>query len=471
MRPIPVASIIPGLFSIFHFLIINFHLAEATSPNVLLIYADDLGYGDLGCYGHPVIQTPHLDQLAAEGLRLTQHYAPSALCSPSRAALLTGRTPYRTGIQSWIPEDTGIYLHKQETTVAELLKEKGYATAIIGKWHLNSDLGDPHEPQPSDHGFDYAFGHNAFQTPTNRNPNNLYRNGKQLGVVEGFTAQIYADESIRWLKERKGHADPFFLYLSTAEPHTPLENPDRFNAMYSDYTYGPIIPIPSGGPIPYDKLNANGPGEYYANITTLDYHIGRVLKAIDDLGFRDNTLVIFSSDNGPVTSDWIHWWETNAYGSTGGYRGRKHGLYEGGLRVPTIIRHPGIVAAGTASDAPSVGMDLFVTILSQTGARVPNDRILDGMDLSPLFDGNPLPGERNFFWALPTRWNKDYVFRRGDWKLIFNRDHKPVELYNVKKDPLEFFNRLHEEKNLVAQLTAGFSETWTSIQNDPLRPN
>ena len=449
----------------------NFQFGVVAIPNVLLIYTDDLGYGDLGCYGHPVIKTPNLDRLAADGLRLTQHYSPSALCSPSRAALLTGRTPYRTGIQSWIPKDTGIYLHKQELTLAELLKEQGYATAIIGKWHLNSDLGDSEEPQPSDHGFDYSYGHNAFQTPTNRNPNNLYRNGEYLGIVDGYTAQIFADESIEWLKHRKGKDVPFFLYFATAEPHTPLENPDRFNEMYSDYTYGPIVPIPSGGPIPYDKLKANGPGEYYANITTMDHHIGRLLKTIDELGFRDDTLVIFSSDNGPVTSDWIHWWETNAYGSTGGYRGRKHGLYEGGLRVPTIIRYPGRIQPGSISDSPSIGMDLFVTILKQTGASVPNDRVLDGIDLSPLFTGKPLPDDRSFYWALPTRWYKDYVFRRGDWKLILDRDHNPIELYNLKEDPLEFFNRINEEKNIVAQLMAGFSTTWTSIQNDPLRPH
>jgi arylsulfatase A-like enzyme len=442
-----------------------------SSPNVLLIYTDDLGYGDLGCYGHPIIQTPNIDQLAAEGLRLTQHYAPSALCSPSRAALLTGRTPYRTGIQSWIPEDTGIYLHKQELTLAELLREQGYATAIIGKWHLNSDLGNQKEPQPSDNGFDYSYGHNAFQTPTNRNPNNVYRNGKHLGVVEGFTAEIYANESIAWLKQRKAEGEPFFLYLAPAEPHTPLENPDRFNAMYSEYSYGPIVPIPSGGAIPYEKLNANGPGEYYANITTMDHHIGRVLKAIDELGYRDNTLVIFSSDNGPVTSDWINWWETNAYGSTGGYRGRKHGLYEGGLRVPAIIRYPGMVEPGSVSEALSIGMDLFTTILNQTSARVPNDRVLDGVDLSPLFEGKPLSDDRSFFWALPTRWDKDYVYRRGDWKLILNSQHEPVELYNLKEDKLEFFNRISEENNIVSQLMAGFSATWTSIQNDPLRPN
>jgi len=446
-------------------------LGAETAPNVLLIYVDDLGYGDLGCYGHPIIQTPNIDKLAKEGLRLTQHYAPSALCSPSRAALLTGRTPYRTGVESWIPEDTGIYLHKQETTIAELLKDQGYTTAIIGKWHLNSDLGNPEEPQPSDHGFDYSFGNNAFQTPTNRNPDNLFRNRKALGVVEGFTSQIYANESIAWLKERKEREEPFFLYLAMNEPHTPLENPDSFNEMYSNYSWDEIVPIPSGGPIPYDKLNANGPGEYYANITTMDHHLGRVLKTIDELGYRDNTLVIFSSDNGPVTSDWIHWWETNAYGSTGGYRGRKHGLYEGGIRVPAIIRYPGVVKPDTVSNALSIGMDLFVTILNQTGARVPDDRTLDGIDLSPIFKGKALNKDRSFFWALSTISGKDFVFRQGDWKLILDRDHNPIELYNLKTDKLEFFNRIADEPQVVAQLLAGFNAKWNSIQDDPLRPN
>ena len=461
------------LFRVFTIFICFFGLSSLgyATPNVLLIYTDDLGYGDLGCYGHPVIETPNIDQLAQDGLRFTQHYAPSALCSPSRAALLTGRTPYRTGVESWIPEDTGIYLHKQETTIAELLKEKGYATAIIGKWHLNSDLGDPEEPQPSDHGFDYSYGNNAFQTPTNRNPDNLYRNGKALGVVEGFTSQLYADESITWLEQRKASKEPFFLYLSMNEPHTPLENPDEFNNMYSDYNYGPIVPIPSGGPIPYDKLKANGPGEYYANITTMDHHVGRVLKAIDDLDYRDNTLVIFSSDNGPVTSDWINWWEANAYGSTGGYRGRKHGLYEGGLRVPAIVRYPGVVKPGTVSDTPTIGTDWFKTILAATSIPVPTDRILDGINLSPIFKDEEFFQDRSFFWALPTRWNKDFVYRQGNWKLILDRDHQPVELYELNADKLEFFNRINEEPKVLAQLLAGFSNTWTSIQNDPLRPN
>ena len=146
---------------------------DAEPTNLLLIVVDDLGYGDLGSYGHPVIQTPHLDDLADKGIRFTQYYSASALCSPSRAAMLTGRHPYRTGIQSWIPADSGVYLRDREITLAELLKAQDYQTALIGKWHLNSDLGSETEPQPTDQGFDYFYGHNAFQTPTNKNPDNL----------------------------------------------------------------------------------------------------------------------------------------------------------------------------------------------------------------------------------------------------------------------------------------------------------
>ena len=197
-------------------------------PNIVLIYVDDLGHEDLGRFGHPVIQTPNIDRLAAGGMMLTNYYAPSALCSPSRAGLLTGRIPYRTGIKSWIPEGTEIYLHNEEITLAEVLKSAGYATATIGKWHLNSDLGSKYEPQPTDQGFDYFYGHNAFQIPTNRNPTNIYRNGDLLGTQHGYTADLYADEAIGWLK-KQDHDTPFFLYLSMAEPHTTFENPAAYN--------------------------------------------------------------------------------------------------------------------------------------------------------------------------------------------------------------------------------------------------
>ena len=167
-------------------LLLGTPLAAAPQPNILLIYVDDLGLGDLGIYGHPVLQTPHIDALAHDGLRLSNYYAPSALCSPSRAGLLTGRHPYRTGIESWIPENSGIYLRDAEITLAEVLRAAGYATAHIGKWHLNSDLGSHSEPQPTDQGFDYYYGHNAFQLPHNHNPVNIFRNKTALPMQAGL---------------------------------------------------------------------------------------------------------------------------------------------------------------------------------------------------------------------------------------------------------------------------------------------
>jgi arylsulfatase A-like enzyme len=427
----------------------------AEQPNILLIYVDDLGFGDLGSYGHPVIRTPHIDGLAREGMTFTNYYAPSALCSPSRAAVLTGRTPYRTGIKSWIPENSGVFLRDEEVTLAEVLKAQGYATALVGKWHLNSDLGSNDEPQPTDQGFDYFYGHNAFQVPTNRNPANVYRDRELLPPQEGYTAQLYVDEAIGWLTEKDGD-QPFFLFLGMAEPHTPIENPDEYNAMYAQYTNGPIVPIPSGGPeIPVDLLIPRGPGEYYANITYMDAQLGRLLQWLDREGLADNTVVVFTSDNGPVTSDWINWWETNAYGSTGGYRGRKHYLYEGGIRVPAIIRYPAMIEAASTSDELVVGTDLFVTLARLGGATVPDDRPIDGIDVREVFSGGKLP-QRTVFWALDSVSDLEFVIRRGDWKLFLDREGNPQALYDLATDPLEFFDRSAAEPDIVRDLVARF---------------
>lgn len=443
---------------------------HAARPNVVLINADDLGYGDLACYGHPVIRTPHLDALAAAGLRFTQFYAPSALCSPSRAALLTGRTPYRTGIRSWIPARSGIHLHRSEITLATLLRRAGYATALVGKWHLNSDLGDPAQPQPADHGFDHAYGHNAFQVPTNRNPTNVHRNGRLLPPQEGYTAQLYADEAIRWLEQRAA-GEPFFLYLAPAEPHTTIENPAEFNALYAGFTRGPIVPIPSGQAQPPEALLVpRGPGEYYANVTYLDHQIGRVLSALDRLGHAKDTIVIFTSDNGPVTRAWENWYEVNAHGETGGLRGRKHHLYEGGIRVPAFVRWPGVVAPGTVTAAPTIGMDLFVTLAGLCGVPVPADRAIDGVDIAALLRGGAAPAPRDLYWALPTADGRDYAFRRGDWKLILNDRLEPVELYDLARDPLELIDRRADEPARVGELASAFRIHHAGVLADPLRP-
>jgi arylsulfatase A-like enzyme len=441
----------------------------ADQPNILLIYVDDLGYGDLGSYGHPVLQTPNIDALAADGLSLTSNYSPSALCSPSRAGLLTGRTPYRTGIKSWIPEDSGVYLRAAEITLAEVLKTAGYDTAHIGKWHLNSDLASDTEPQPTEQGFDYYYGHNAFQLPHNHNPTNIYRGKTLLPMQEGYTADLYADEAITWLDNRSSD-NPFFLYLSMAEPHTSFANPPEYNAMYAEFSRGDVVAIPNGLEVPPKQmLIPRGPGEYYANITYMDAQIGRVLDWLQDNGHYDDTVVVFSSDNGPVTSAWINWWEVNAYGDTGGFRGRKHFLYEGGIRVPAIIRYPDIVEPGSVSDAPVIGMDWFVTLAAIGGGQVPGDRDIDGIDIRPIFEGQALQS-RPLFWALDSVSDLEYAIRIDDWKLLLDREGMPRQLFNLDEDPLEFFNLIETEGVVAQRLAAEAEAIMDSIQRDPLRP-
>ncbi len=433
------------------------------APNILLIYVDDLGYGDLGSYGHPVIETPALDALAARGVRLTNYYAPSALCSPSRAALLTGRHPYRTGIRSWIPPDSNIYLRREEITLAEILQARGYRTALIGKWHLNSDLGNHSEPQPRDQGFSYAYGHNAYQIPTNHKPTNVYRNGELLPAQNGYTADLYADEAIRWLEQEEER--PFFLFLSMAEPHTTIANPPRYNARYAEFTRGEIVPIPSGLPEPpIDLLEPRGPGEYYANVTYMDAQIGRVLDVVPD-----DTIIVFASDNGPVTSDWFAWYEVNAYGSTGGLRGRKHLLYDGGIKVPAIVVVPGVTEAGSVSEALVVGTDWFATLLAATGARVPADRAIDSVNILPALRGAEL-ADRDMLWALDAQSDLEFAFRRDNWKLLLDRSHEPRELYNLERDPLELFNVIDSQASRARTMQQGFSEAYEQILSDPLRP-
>lgn len=444
--------------------------ATAAPPNILIIYVDDLGYGDLASFGHPVIETPRLDALASEGLTLTSYYAPSPLCSPSRAALLTGRHPYRTGIRSWIPEDSGVFLESAEITLAEVLADAGYATALVGKWHLNSDLGSEDEPQPTDQGFDYFYGHNAFQIPTSRNPVNLFRGRAPLGEQEGYIAELYVDEAVRWLGAQDGQR-PFFLMFNMAEPHTTFENPPEFNARYEAFTRGDIVPIPSGGDTPpVETLIPRGPGEYFANVTYMDHQIGRLLDALRELGHYDDTLIVFASDNGPVTENWRTWWEVNAHGSTGGLRGRKHRVYEGGIRVPAIVRYPGVTEAGTRSDAFILGTDLFPTLIGIAGAEVPGDRAIDGVDIARVLRGGQLP-ERTVLWALEDADGPDFAIRRGRWKLLLDENRRPVALYDLDEDPLELLDVSGKHPQRVARLRDAFEARLEEIESDPLRPS
>lgn len=444
--------------------------AETASPNVVVIYADDLGYGDLGIYGHHTIQTPHLDQLAREGVRLTNFYAPSPLCSPSRAGLLTGRTPFRSGIRSWIPAGTEVQLEKREITIATLLKNKGYETFLGGKWHLNAGLDIKKQAQPDDHGFDHWLALHAFPIPHNRNPTNFYRNGEPLGEVEGYTGQITIDESIEWLEGRDG-SNPFFMYLAMVEPHSTHANPDDTNAIYEHLTRGVPQPIPNGLPAPPKEiLEARGPGEYYANITYMDAQIGRFLQALEEAGLKDSTIVFFASDNGPVTTVWRNWWEVNLYGSTGGLRGRKGDLFEGGIREPAFIRWPGHIEPGTISDALVSGYDLLPTLASLIGFEVPSDRPIDGEDFSAVLRGEPFHRERPLYWEFDDIAGNHYALRDGDWKLLADETLERVSLYNLAEDRFELFDLAREQPDRLESLLSKLRSIAASVRSDPLLP-
>jgi len=439
--------------------------AQSTQPNIVFILADDLGYGDLASYGHRHIKTPNLDKLADEGIKLTNFYSPSPLCSPARAGFLTGRTPYRTGIQSWIPQGQDIYLHKGELTIATLLKKEGYQTFLAGKWHLNGGLDDAKHAQPNDHGFDKWMALHAFATPNHKNPDNFYEDGKALGEIEGFSAELAVNKSIEYIENRE-EEKPFFLYLPMAEVHSEIASPDDFNAMYSEFTKGEVD---------LKNLQDRGPGEYYANVTYMDFQIGRLLKKLDDLGLRENTIVIFTSDNGPVTNDWRRWWEVNMYGETGGLRGRKADLYEGGLRVPCMIRYPKQIIAGSASDEPAHGVDILPTICGLLNLTIPTDRVVDGIDISPIFNQQNLARKDPLFWAFQTRSGDApegylYSVRKGKWKMIVDEKVEKTLLYNLESDPYETRELSQKHPEIVTELSSFIKKQKESIKEDALRP-
>ncbi len=435
------------------------------SPNIIFILTDDLGYGDLSRYGHRNLKTPNIDKLSAEGLTLTNFYAPSPLCSPSRAGMLTGRTPFRTGIKSWIPENDNIYLTNDEITIATSLKNKEYHTFFAGKWHLNGGLENTNHPQPQDHGFDHWLGTHNFTLPTHKNPDNFFRNGEALGELKGFAAEIVVEEAIHWMDTvNKDH--PFFMYISLHEPHSEIASPDRFNASYKEFT---------NGEIDLENLADRGPGEYYANVSHMDYQVGRLLKRLEELNLEDQTMVVFTSDNGPVTNQWRYWWEVNMYGETGGLRGRKADLYEGGIRVPCIIRYPGKISAGSVSEVPLHGYDLLPTFCAIAKADLPKERVLDGLDFSPLFSSEPVTRKKPLFWAFEIRDFDDpngyhYAVRDGNWKLITDKAVEKTLLYNLKEDPYEVLELSEKHPEIVSSLSAYIKTMVASIENDPLRP-
>ena len=387
-----------------------------SKPNVLVILCDDLGYGDLGCFGHPITRTPNLDRMASEGVRLTSCYSASPVCSPSRAGLMTGRTPSRTGVYDWIPDGHVAYLPESEVTIAELLKQAGYDTCHSGKWHLNGKFNSDEHPQPGDHGFDHWFSTQNNARPTHENPTNFVRNGEAVGPLEGYSCQLVADEAIGWLEGRTSD-NPFFLFVCFHEPHERIASPPEITATYLD----------DDGPKARNKKQA----EFFANVTNMDAAVGRLLATLKERDIEEETLVVFTSDNGPETlsrSD-------HCYGSTGSLRGRKLWLYEGGIRVPGIVRWPGVLPAGEVNDKTVCSLDLLPTLCELASVAPPADRELDGTSLLPLFAGDPFRREKPLAWDyFNSLGDPKAVMRIGDFTILGRRVSPDAETNHTREN-------------------------------------
>jgi arylsulfatase A-like enzyme len=424
-------------------------VAEDRPPNFVIIFCDDLGYGDLSSFGNPVIQTPNLDRMAQEGQKWSQFYVADPVCTPSRSALMTGRYPIRTGMTSKkravLFPDSGSGLQPEEVTVAEVLKQKDYATAHIGKWHLG------HLPQflPTSQGFDYYYGipysndmdviedygkvyheqrseldfypdYEKYHVPLMENEQILERPADQNTITKRYT-----EKAVQYIQDNRDK--PFFLYLAHSMPHIPLFASEQFRGTSKRSLYGDVI-------------------------EEIDWSVGQVLQTLRDLELADNTIVMFSSDNGP----WLRF-ETHG-GSAGPLRAGKGTTFEGGQRVPTIFWGPGTVQPGLVNEMGST-LDVITTFAALSGTDIPEDRKMDGYDLSPVLTGHgPSPRRHFYYWAF----SELHAVRSGPWKLHVQQ-REPVhygriaemdghELYHLEADIAERYDRYEYEPEVVATL-------------------
>ena len=400
---------------------------RAPRPNVVLIITDDMGWADLGSYGATDIRTPNLDRLASEGLRLTDFYANGVTCSPTRAGLISGRYQQRYGVEAPLPNapragDRG--LPATGRSLPQLMKNNGYATALIGKWHL----GYTKEKSPNAHGFDYFFGlksgyHDYYTHDDGEGAPDLWENETPIERT-GYTTDLVTERAARFIDEHKN--GPFFIDVAYTTPHWPYQVPGSPS----------VAPNHARHVLPQDRETSSR-SDYAAMVEHLDTQIGALLAVIERAGIADNTIVIFTNDNG---GEWL--------ASGGPLFGRKWTVFEGGIRVPAIVRWPNRIAAGSVSDQVGITMDLTASILSVTGATVPPETKLEGIDLFPIWEGRAPQVERTLFWRSGNGGAKQTAVRRGDWKLVVDGPHAYV--FNLRTD-LSERNDLAKWRQDVAQ--------------------
>ena len=433
------------LLKCFPLLLLPFLLsAKEKHTNFVIFLTDDMGWGDLACYGHPVIQTPNLDKFAQEGMKYEQCYSACGVCSPSRSSILTGRTPYRNGVWRWIPSGHYAHLRESEVTAPELLKVAGYDTCHVGKWHLNGKFNSDEQPQPDDHGYNYWIATQNNAAPNHKNPTNFVRNGEPVGRMEGYSAPLMADEAIHWLETKRDKDKPFYLSVWTHEPHLPIESDPKFMELYKEF-------------------EDEGIRQHHGNITQIDHAFGNLMKALDKMGLAEDTFVFFTSDNGPEGNG------TNGRtrGSTGGLRDRKRSSHEGGIRVPGIVRWPGKVEAGSTNRTPVIGSDLFSTVLDVAGIPLPSDRTIDGVSILPTFEGKGLQRCVPLYWRNHlARANIHVALRDGDWKILGSHDLQEFQLYKIETDWQEKEEVSEKYPEVFARLKAKLIEVHEQVEEE-----
>jgi len=417
-------------------------------PNILIILADDMAYGDAGCFGNPSIRTPHLDRMCAEGVKFTNFYSTASVCTPSRAALLTGRYPIRSGLVRVLGPGEPFGISREEITLAQVLRERGYTTGCIGKWHL----GDLPPYRPRQHGFDSYYGllySNDMDEqfiPTIHSHVSLYQNEQVIEVPVNQTRLTprYTEQAKAFIKQNR--EKPFFLYLAHTFPHWPWFASGRFEGKSRRGIYGDVM-------------------------EEIDWSVGEVLASVRENSLERDTFVLFTSDNGaPQRRD---------AGSNAPFRGYKMSNWEGGFREPFLARWPGRISPGSVSLDTVCTMDLFTTAIKLAGANVPADRPIDGYDISPvLFGSGPSPRKEFYYFDSPYNCQTQIcAIRLGSWKLHFRKANpgempsfEPAELYHLDEDPAESVNRLKEETRLAAQMSEQARAFSASIKPGPRCP-
>lgn len=427
--------------------------APARKPNIVFILADDLGYGDLGCYGQQRIRTPNLDRMAAEGTRFTQAYAGSTVCAPSRCALMTGKHMGHGTVRGNLRPELG--LRENETTVASMLRRAGYRTALFGKWGLG---GPGNGSVPNTRGFDEFYGYLDQRHAHTSYPEHLWDNQNEHFLVENwfnrrklFSNDLFTERALKFIERQDD--TPFFLYLPYTIPHANNElGQVQENGMEAPDT-GPY------GNEPWKPVEKT----FAASITRLDRDVGKVLAALERKNLDQNTLVIFASDNGPHREG-HH--DPEFFGSRGPLRGIKRDLYEGGIRVPALARWPGKVPAGRTSDAVWAFWDFLPTAAELAGTTAPRD--IDGVSFLPALTGGSTAANRALYWEFHERGFHQAV-RRENWKLVRQGPAQRLELFDLAEDIGETRNLAADKPALVRELEALFRSERVDSPHFPVR--